>query len=362
MPMNFLVVRVAASICTITACTGLLAHPLAHMTFDNVGQIHGGAVAVLLTEPRLLIANLTKCESIGALSANRRKSIQKQWQRRNEKLLSLQLIYEDEKILGALASASGSGMVAMQGAMFSTLSSAEQVKACKAFAESVTKGQLDLEAKPQIGAYLKQEFLQLSAPGKPIDATIALCFQGDRDGENDSDQQACERATALGSPFAMYRHGVSLVRLAVANSKANPRARELLLVAANAGVGDAQRALANDYQMGMSGPVDYPQAKFWYETAISQFDKLAPKYLAGMYALGMGVPADTKKAMVLIALGAAWGDETTSGSLDTIAQELGLLPDDLTIAKSEAAKLQCQYQSKSLLFKGVELDCMRKLL
>jgi uncharacterized protein len=159
----------------------------------------------------------------------------------------------------------------------------------------------------------------------------------------------------------MFRQALTLIRVARANSTKNPKVRELLTVAADAGNSDAQRVLGADYQMGTSGDVDYTQAKFWCEQAISQFDKLAPGYLGGMYSMGIGVPVDVKKALVLIALSAERGNEAAILELESVAQALDLSPADLKVAKEEAAKLECEYHCQSALFKGVRLKCASDL-
>ena len=66
--------------------------------------------------------------------------------------------------------------------------------------------------------------------------------------------------------------------------------------AANAGDADAQRRLAQIYEMGVGGEPDYRNAATWYRKSADQGNQAAAMALAALYELGLGVAKDPEEA------------------------------------------------------------------
>jgi hypothetical protein len=66
--------------------------------------------------------------------------------------------------------------------------------------------------------------------------------------------------------------------------------------AANAGDADAQRRLAQIYEMGLSGEPDYKNAALWYRKSAEQGNQAAAMALAALYESGLGVAKDPEEA------------------------------------------------------------------
>ena len=66
--------------------------------------------------------------------------------------------------------------------------------------------------------------------------------------------------------------------------------------AAKAGDADAQRRLAQIYEMGLGGEPDYKSAAAWYRKSAEQGNQAAAMALAALYESGLGVPRDIDEA------------------------------------------------------------------
>jgi uncharacterized caspase-like protein len=79
--------------------------------------------------------------------------------------------------------------------------------------------------------------------------------------------------------------------------RADPKiAFKIWEAAANAGDADAQRRLAQIYEMGLTGEPDYRNAATWYRKAAEQGNHAAALALAALYETGLGVNKDAEEA------------------------------------------------------------------
>lgn len=83
---------------------------------------------------------------------------------------------------------------------------------------------------------------------------------------------------------------------------------EISILAKN-GNSDAQNLLGQYYHFGLGGlPVDFKEAKVWYEKSTKQGHPEAPNHLGRIYLNGEGVKKDKKKAKDFYYLAAKRGD------------------------------------------------------
>ena len=79
--------------------------------------------------------------------------------------------------------------------------------------------------------------------------------------------------------------------------RADPKtAHKIWESAARAGDADAQRRLAQIYEMGLSGEPDYRNAAEWYRKSAEQGNLASALALAALYETGQGVPKDANEA------------------------------------------------------------------
>ena len=110
------------------------------------------------------------------------------------------------------------------------------------------------------------------------------------------------------SPMAEYREGNSLYRHGQGDPSGYPQALKHFLVAAEAGVPNAQFYAGRMYQLGDGTPVDGEKAVYWYLKAGANGQARAYNNLGNIYADGLGtVEADPKRGMICYKLAANMG-------------------------------------------------------
>ena len=118
---------------------------------------------------------------------------------------------------------------------------------------------------------------------------------------------------------------------------------EDVLKMAEQGDAVAQCNLGEIYAKGVDVPQDHKKAADWYKKAAEQGDADAQHNLGFMYAEGQGVAQDLKLAYVWSSLAAAQGKGTNNR--DVLAKML--TPRQLSEAQDQAATLQSQIDSQT---------------
>ncbi len=135
------------------------------------------------------------------------------------------------------------------------------------------------------------------------------------------------RALELLTPFAATRDDAALVIAEIHLRHVEDPARAAQALAmfrrlAEAGVADAQSALATMYVMGTGAEVDMQEGRFWMEQAARQGLPRAQLNLANFYAQGVGAERDLSEAHAWYTLSAQNGERGAQAFADAVALEL----------------------------------------
>ncbi|MDZ7666154.1 MAG: tetratricopeptide repeat protein [Desulfotignum sp.] len=118
---------------------------------------------------------------------------------------------------------------------------------------------------------------------------------------------------------------------------------EDVLKMAEQGDAAAQSKLGEIYAKGIDVPQDHKKAAYWYKKAAEQGYADAQHNLGFMYAEGQGIPQNFKLAYVWSSLAAAQGKGINNR--DVVAKML--TPEQLSEAQDLAATLQSQIETQT---------------
>jgi hypothetical protein len=337
------------AVALLSSTPSLLAAQPSRVRYDNVGELMGAAFVDLSVQFDNVQHILRRCGANSKSVQAKSPAIIKAWQLRNAKLQGLLPVYT--RIIGAPASLmSSTGRLTGKTAIDAALGANKN--ACDVLVGNINSGSFDIGTNPQIKIYLTESFKEFSVNGNPIEPIVVLCYEQFYGGDKVSAKSSCSRAAARGSAYGQFLHGLMLMPSNGTDPNEHSKAREFVIAAAIAGVTDAQRSIASDYHVGLTGPVDFARAKYWYEKAVAQFDRLAPVNLGGMYLQGQGVQIDVQKGYAYLALSANRGNANALPAMSKVEEYFFLSEVARKAGQEHAKSLELEFRSKSPLFRG----------
>ncbi len=117
-------------------------------------------------------------------------------------------------------------------------------------------------------------------------------------------------------------------------------AHALLLEAAEAGQAPAQNALANLYLLGLGVPADFRKAADWYLRAALNENVAAQVNLGHLYSQGRGVPRDPLRAFAWYRHAQQRGSPTAEGLMRYLAGAVGLTPNQIQWVRARYSRLR----------------------